>query len=96
MSGGTLLIANDSGITFNAMKKLNRVVARVLEQASVSEYQLSEEAGYHRSTFPRYKIGARDATPEAARALSAALRKRARLLEKLADQLERATQREEG
>ena len=96
MNTGSLLIARRSGIKFSAMKKLNRVVARVLEQASVSEYELSEEAGYHRSTFPRYKIGHRAASPEAVRAFAVALRKRARLLEKLADQLDRAAEREEG
>ena len=72
------------------MKQLNRIIARVLDKAGVSETQLSEEAGYHAKSFARFKIGARDATPAAARALARALRRRAGLLVKLADQLERA------
>ena len=54
------------------MKRLNRIIARVLDKAGVSETQLSEEAGYHVKSFARYKIGARDATPAAARVLAQA------------------------
>jgi hypothetical protein len=72
------------------MKKLNRIIARALEKAAVSETELSEEAGYHATSFSRFKQGVRDATPAAACALANALRKRAQSLLRLADELESA------
>ncbi len=87
MTAGTQLTAKANGSSLLAMKKLNRIIARALEKAAVTEGQLSEEAGYHATSFVRYKIGARNATPEAARALAQALRRRAELLLKLADRL---------
>ncbi len=84
------LIATQSGSKLHAMKKLNRIIARALEEAAVTQGELSEEAGYHLSSFVRYKIGIRNATPAAARALAQALRRRAKLLLKLADRLDKA------
>jgi hypothetical protein len=52
--------------------------------------------GYHEKSFARFKIGARNATPAAARALADALRQRADLLMKLAYRLDRAANKEEG
>jgi hypothetical protein len=93
---GYLLYAKDGGSKLVAMRQLNRVIAQVLEKAAVSEGQLSEEAGYHEKSFARFKIGVRNATPAAARALADALRQRADLLMKLADRLDRAANKEEG
>ena len=92
---GNSLIATPPGIIFVAMKRLNRIIARALEKAAVSERRLSEEAGYHPTSFPRYKVGARDATPTAARALAEVLRRRAKLLLEFADRLDRSADQEE-
>ena len=92
---GKGLTANVCGSSMLAMRRLNRIIARALERAAVSEGQLSEEAGYHVTSFVRYKIGARDATRAAAQALAKALRRRAELLLKLADQLDDAAEPEE-
>jgi ribosome-binding protein aMBF1 (putative translation factor) len=77
-------------------RKLQHTIRKALERASVSEGQLSQEAGYHPTSLSRIKIGARDATPDAAQALAEALRARAKLLERLADDLEGAAGAEEG
>ena len=70
------------------MKKLNRVVGDALERAAVTETGLSIEAGYDRTSFARFKAGRRNATPRAARALAEVLRRRAKLLNGLADRLD--------
>ncbi len=93
---GNSLLARRGGVRFVAMKRLNRIIARALEKTAVSERRLSEEAGYHTTSFPRYKVGDRDATPTAARALAEVLRQRAELLLKLVDQLNRAADQKEG
>ncbi len=93
---GNSLIARRGGVRFVAMKRLNRVIALALEKTAVSERRLSEEAGYHPTSFPRYKVGARNATPAAARALAEVLRRRAALLLKLVGELNRAADKEEG
>ncbi len=77
------------------MKRLNRIIARALEKAAASEGKLAEEAGYHETSFVRYKMGIRNATPTAARALARVLRRRGKLLLKLADQLDRAARSQE-
>ena len=96
MIGGNPLIAVRPGIRLVDMRKLNRIIARALDKTAVSQRQLSEEAGYHSSTFPRYKVGARGATPSAARAFARVLRRRAEILLKLADQLDKAAGSDEG
>ncbi len=76
------------------MRKLNRVVKDVIEEAAASERDLSLEAGYDATSFTRYKGGHRNATPAAARALAGALRRRANLLNVLAHKLETAADKE--
>ena len=93
---GKYLTATLVGSSLTAMKKINRIIARALEKAAVAERQLAEDAGYHGTSFVRYKIGVRNATPAAARALAGVLRRRAELLLKLADQLDEAAGPEEG
>lgn len=83
------------GLQLYAMSKLNRTITRALEKAATTEKRLSVLAGYHSTSFSRFKQDVRDATPAAARALAGALRKRAELFNKLADQLEDAAREAE-
>ena len=75
-------------ITYNAR------FAETLKQASCSMSDLAKAAGYHPVTWKKVRTGARPASPEAGHALVRVLRKRAGLMLRLADKLERAAEME--
>lgn len=75
-------------------KRLNELMHRALDEAAVSIRELAEEAGYHWTTFAKYREGTRDPTPDAAIALAQVLRKRGRKYLDLADRLERLARSE--
>ena len=75
-------------------KRLNQLMHRATEGAAVSIRKLAEEAGYHWTTFAKYREGTREVTPEAALALAKVLRRRGRKYLELADRLERLARTE--
>ncbi len=75
-------------------KRLNQLMHRAMEGGAVSIRELAEEAGYHWTTFAKYREGTREPTPDAALALAKVLRRRGRNLAKLADRLEKLARSE--
>jgi hypothetical protein len=75
---------------------LRSLFGRAARLSTGSLDDVAEGTGRGASTVYAYLSGARRVTPEAARALAAYLRKRARAFTKAADQLDAAADREEG
>jgi SOS-response transcriptional repressor LexA len=75
-------------------KRLKELMFRATEEAAVSIVQLAQEAGYHWTTFAKYREGTREPTAEAAAALAKVLRRRGRRLLDLADRLEKLARSE--
>lgn len=63
-------------------------IQRVLKEAPFSMRQLAEDAGVGYSLVRAWRIGRRAPLPATCRKVAAALRRRAALLQKLADQLD--------
>ncbi len=74
-------------------RNLRSPLKRATDMATASLSDVAEGMGRKLRTLQAYRSGFRDVTPDAARALAAYLRKRARLLQRAADSLEAAAER---
>ena len=72
-------------------KRLSNLLREALEFVTASLGRIGEESGIHWVTLSRWRSGAIEGKPESARALARALRRRGQRLIKLADRIERET-----
>lgn len=74
---------------------LNQAMRQALAAVTASIREIAEEAGVSRITLARHATGSMGVSPEVARRVAAALRRRGKRLQVLADRLERALAKEE-
>lgn len=77
------------------MTRLRRLLTKAIGTATPSMEALAERLQLSSSALRRYRLGDRTPSPAVGRALARELRRQARVLERLAHQLEEASTEEE-
>lgn len=75
-------------------EQINLAMRQALAAVTASIREIAEEAGVSRITLARHATGSMGVSPEVARRVAAALRRRGKRLQILADRLERALEKE--
>src|SRR5712691_8233771 len=89
-----LRVAERWHILRDTMTSLARLFGKALEAATPTVEALAARLGLSSSALRRYRLGSRTPSPRLVRAFAAELRREARVLEGVADQLDELTTQE--